>query len=141
MQTPNDCKNCCQNCCQNCDLNNNPMLSMAGGHISKEHLEALPMLNNISGGWGPLSWEIDIDIKEPDISKDYFRIKLMFFGTTILNENFSETHPEIDVNLTLFGVGLTCTVGVDYTKRIVFLRGNLNFVVYSKQFDLTLYKF
>ena len=138
MITPNNGQSCCNNCCMS---NNNSNPPSVGGFIPKDHLEALPMVSNISGNWGPLSWEIDYDVTEPDISMDYIKIKLMFFGTTILNDTLSETHPEIDVNLSVFGVGLTATVGVDFPNKIVFLRGNLNFVVYSKQFDITLLKF
>ena len=139
MLTPNNCQNRCNKCCPNSSSQN--QVPMVGGFIAKEHLEALPMSSEISGSWGPLSWEIEFDVTESDISKDYFKIKLMFFGTTIINDNLSETHPEIDVNLSLSGVGLTATIGVDFTNKIVFLRGNLNFVVYSKQFDITLLKF
>lgn len=123
---------CCMNCCCCCCHCNNI------GDI----FPTPPSSNGeISGDWGPLHWDIQYNIDPSDIYKDNFKINVTFSGITIVDTVLDAQHPKVDINLTISGVGIIGELGVDFANRLVYLKGNLNFIFYQKAFNLVLLRF
>ncbi|KLU75268.1 hypothetical protein [Clostridium botulinum] len=119
---------CCMNCCCCCCHCNNVGTPP-------------PSNGETSGDWGPLHWEINYNIDPSDIYKDSFKIKITLSGVSIVDTELDAQHPKLNINLTISGVGIIGELGVDFVNRLVYLKGNLNFIFYQKAFNLVLLRF
>lgn len=114
---------------------------LPGGFIPEEQLDAMPMTSILSGSWGPIEWEVDANIDITDINNSYFKVKVSVFGMKVVDTTLNFTNPNINVDLTISGVGVVFQVGVDFVARRVYIKGVLDFVFYKKPFDITILKF
>jgi len=94
-----------------------------------------------SGSWGPISWNITIHIDYQNIMNSYAEAEISVFGVSIINGRIDVKNPTIKVDLTVAGVGVKAELGIDFEKRIIYLKGTLNFIVYSKDFNITIFHF
>lgn len=94
-----------------------------------------------SGSWGPISWDVNMHFDPGDIRKSFLDARIGVFGINIINGRLDINNPEIGVDLTVAGVGVKAALGINFNLGEVYLKGSLNFVFYSKDFNLTILKF
>ncbi|MPQ44010.1 hypothetical protein [Clostridium tarantellae] len=120
---------------------NESRIALPMGYISSEKLDSLPMNTELNGSWGPIAWDIDYNIDVSDLTNSFFKVKINLFGIHIINTTIDKDNTKINVDLSVSGVGIVATLGVDFINRRLYFSGDLNFVVYIKKFDITLLKF
>lgn len=119
---------------------------LAFSSMSKEQIDTLkteienaPLMQ--MGAWGPISWDVDFHLDIHDLKKSYAYVKISVFGIEIIDCRIDAKNPKIDIEFNIKGVGLKAELGIDFIDRRIYIKGKLNFVFYSKDFDITLVKF
>jgi hypothetical protein len=93
------------------------------------------------GTWGPISWDISFHFDPVDIKKSSADVIISVLGSKIISTHLDINNPKITVNTSIAGIDVVAEVGIDFNSRLIYLKGNLNYVFYSKSFDLTILKF
>lgn len=106
------------------------------------------MENSLTGGprsyngtCGPFSWNIAFDLDMSDISKSYADVKVSIFSCNIINTRIDAKNPKAVLDLTVAGVGVKGELGIDFAKRIVYIKGTLSYIISHKDFNYTLVNF
>lgn len=105
----------------------------------KADLESAPLAQ--SGSYGPLSWDISFHFDPIDIKKSRADVQIYAYGVNIIAAQLDVQNPKITVDKSIAGVGVIVELGLDFNSRKIYLKGNLNFVIYTKSFDLTILSF
>lgn len=116
------------------------------GSLSKEEqdklmadIEGSPFAHN--GSWGPISWNVAFNLDLQDISNSSADVKVSVFSVNIIDAHIDVKNPKVVVDLTVAGVGVTAELGIDFSNRTIYLKGKLNFIFYTKDFNITLLSF
>lgn len=94
-----------------------------------------------SGSYGPFSWNINLDINTSDITKSSASIMISFLSVKIIDTELNAENPKVSVDLSVAGVGIEAELGVDFSKRTIYLKGKLKALMYIKDFNITLLQF
>ena len=105
----------------------------------KANLESSPLAQ--SGSYGPISWDVGFHLDPKDITKSSVDVKISVLSFNIINAHLDAQNPKATADLSVGGIGVVAELGVDFSKRLVYLRGTLDFDAYKKKFDLTILKF
>lgn len=105
----------------------------------QDNLQTSPLSQ--SGNWGPLGWNIGLNINTGDIFKSSVDARISAFSVNIIDAHLNAEDPKTTVDLSIAGVGIVAELGVNFDKRNVYLKGHLNFVFYAQAFDMVLLSF
>lgn len=94
-----------------------------------------------SGSYGPLGWNVMLDIHSTDILKSKIDVKISLLGANIMDVRLDAQNPKATVDLSARGQGMTADLGANFDKRIVYLKGTMKLAGCSKKFDLTILSF
>jgi hypothetical protein len=94
-----------------------------------------------SGSWGPISWNVTVNIDYQNILNSYADVKISIFGIKIIDGRIDFKNPSIKVDLTVLGVGVKAELGIDFEKRKIYFKGTLNYVLKKTDFDITIFSF
>lgn len=94
-----------------------------------------------NGTCGPFSWNIAFDLNMSDISQSYADVKVSIFSCNIINTRIDAKNPNAVLDLTVAGVGVKGELGIDFAKRIVYIKGTLSYIISHKDFNYTLINF
>ena len=94
-----------------------------------------------NGSWGPISWDCDFHIDLDNIMASYAYVKVSVFGINVIDVRIDANNPKVTVDMTVAGVGVKMELGIDFNERLIYLKGSLNFIFYSKDFNLVIIKF
>lgn len=106
--------------------------------IEKDYLAA-PLKSG--GSFGPISWDMDFHIDFADISKSYAYIDVFVIGFKVISGRLDVHNPKLSADLTVGGVGVKAEVGIDFNRRVVYFKGNLNFIFYATDYDFPIWSF
>ena len=98
-----------------------------------------PFMQN--GILGPLNWGVKPQINHDDILKSSIDVNITLFGVEILNATLNVSNPKATVNMKIKGVGVSAELGADFSRRIVYLKGNMQLGGRTKKFDYTILSF
>lgn len=105
----------------------------------KADLEGAPFAQ--SGTYGPLSWDVCFNLDTQDITKSSVDVKIAVLSFNIIDAHLDAQNPKAAANLSVAGIGVVAELGVDFNKRIVYLKGKLDFVLYKKEFNINIFSF
>ena len=116
------------------------------GELSAEDLEDLEsaLVNgsrSYNGSCGPFSYNVTVNLDTSDFTKSSIDARVSIFSHDIVNGTLDINHPKISLNLSVLGVGVTGEFGVDFSKRTVYIKGKLAYIINTKEFNYTLFTF
>lgn len=94
-----------------------------------------------NGTCGPFSWHIAFDLNMSDISKSYADVNVSIFSCNIINTRIDAKNPKASIDLTVAGVGVKGELGIDFSKRSIYIKGTLSYIFGHKDFSYTLLNF
>lgn len=110
---------------------------------SMEMMQANPLernkLSTFDGGFGPFKYKVDINLDWQDIMKSSFIVKLTFSGITVIDVHLDAQNPTVNFSLTIFGTGVSGTLGVDFEKQCVYVSAHVKFLFYDETFNFEVY--
>ena len=102
-------------------------------------LEADGLSSN--GSSGPFAWDIALDINRSDITKSSAHVKITFLSYELVNVTLDFTNPKVALDMRVYGTGIKAELGLDFDRRIIYLKGLLAFLTYNREFNYTLLGF
>ena len=102
-------------------------------------LEATDLSSN--GSSGPFAWDIALDINRGDITKSSANVKITFLSCELTNAALDFKNPKAAVDMKVYGTGVNAELGIDFDRRIIYLKGLLAFLNYNREFNYTLLGF
>lgn len=94
-----------------------------------------------NGTCGPFTWNIAFDLNMSDISKSYADVKVSVFSYNIINTRIDAKNPKVNLDLTVAGVGVKGELGIDFSKRSIYIKGTLSYFFGHQDFSYTLINF
>ena len=118
----------------------------AGQELSEEQAETLLAsleADGLSskGSSGPFAWDIALDINRSDITKSSAHVKIAFLSYELINVTLDFTNPKAALDMRVYGTGIKAELGLDFDRRIIYLKGLLAFLTYNREFNYTLLGF
>lgn len=114
-------------------------LSEEQAEVLLTSLEATGLSSN--GSSGPFAWDIALDINRSDIIKSSAHVKITFLSYELLNVTLDFTNPKATLDMRVYGTGIKAELGLDFDRRIIYLKGLLAFLTYNREFNYTLLGF
>ena len=118
-------------------------------YIAQNNVQMLPAaqdvlgdpieLNDISGGIGPFTYNINLHLDTEDFTQSYFAISLSAMGVSLCNAHLDINNPKITFGTTMCGIGAKGTLGVDFDGCRIYLDAEVSYFAGTKKFSYDLY--
>lgn len=92
-----------------------------------------------SGSVGPFNYEITVNLDFENPLNSKFYVKLTFMGVTLLNVQLDANNPTVGIDLSVAGIGVEGTVGVDFASCRVYAAITLKAFIYTKRYEFDIY--
>ena len=92
-----------------------------------------------SGSVGPFKYMIDVHLDIENPTKSEFIVKLSFESMKLLDVCLNDRNSEVKIDASIFGVGVTGLLGVDFERKRVYVSATLNYFFGKKKYNFDLY--
>ncbi len=96
----------------------------------------------VAASWSDIiDWDIDFHLDIDNITDSYANINISLLGINIISTCLDFNNPKVNINAKIRDIGLDAELGIDFNKRIIYLKGSLDLIIISESIDLILLSF